>query len=137
MTTEDLVATARRAASGSYSPFSRYRVGAAVVTEDGSVYSSANVENSSYPVSQCAEANAVNYAISQGHRRITDVAVACLDAEDLDGAYPCGRCRQILNEFGVERVMVATAEGDYRVHTFGELLPYAFTLDPDEREPTQ
>ena len=64
----DLVAAARAAAEGSYSPYSGFRVGAAVRSADGTVYTSANVENASYAVAQCAEANVVNYAASQGHR---------------------------------------------------------------------
>lgn len=124
----DLVEAARAAAAGSYSPYSGFRVGAAVVSSDGTVFTSANVENAAFPVSQCAEANAVNYAVSQGHRRLPTIAVACLDASSIDVAYPCGRCRQIMSEFGVERVIVATAEGDAREHAFSELLPHAFDL---------
>jgi cytidine deaminase len=124
----ELVDSARRAAEGSYSPYSGFRVGAAVVTEDGTVVSSANVENGAYPVSQCAEANAVNYAVSQGHRLLPTVAVACIDAETVDDAYPCGRCRQIMSEFGVETIHVTTGSGEVRTHTLDELLPHRFSL---------
>jgi len=99
-----------------------------VQTADGAVVSSANVENAAYPVSQCAEANAVNYAVSQGHRRLPAVAVACIDAETVDDAYPCGRCRQIMSEFGVETIHVTTASGEIRTHTLDELLPHRFSL---------
>jgi len=92
------------------------------------VFSSANIENASYPVSQCAEANVVNYAVSQGHRRLPIVAVACIDAGTVDDAYPCGRCRQIMSEFGVETIHVTTASGEVRTHTLDELLPHRFTL---------
>jgi cytidine deaminase len=125
---DDLVRLARAAAAGAYAPYSGFRVGAVVLAADGRVFTSANVENAAYPVSQCAEANAVNYAASQGARRIAVVAVACLDAADLEGAYPCGRCRQIMSEFDVGRVIVAAAEGPARSHTIDDLLPHRFRL---------
>lgn len=123
-----LVAAARRAAEGAYAPYSRFRVGAAVLAKNGTVLSSANVENAAYPVSQCAEANAVNYAVSQGHTVLSVVAVACIDAETIEDAYPCGRCRQIMSEFGVETIHVTTAAGEVREHTLDELLPHRFSL---------
>ncbi len=125
---DELVTAARQAAEGSYSPYSGFRVGASVLTANGTMVSSANVENGAYPVSQCAEANAVNYAVSQGHRHIPVVAVACIDAETVDQAYPCGRCRQIMSEFGVETVYVTTASGEVRRHAFDDLLPHRFAL---------
>jgi cytidine deaminase len=125
---DSLVAAARRAAEGAYSPYSGFRVGAAVLAEDGTVFTSANVENAAYPVSQCAEANVVNYAVSQGHTVLPVVAVACIDAETVDDAYPCGRCRQIMSEFGVETIHVTTAAGEVREHTLDQLLPHRFSL---------
>ncbi len=126
----DLVEAARAAAQNSYSPYSRFRVGAALVAADGSVYTGANVENASYPVSSCAEATVVQYAAAQGVRRIVTVAVACIDADDVEDAYPCGRCRQIMAEFDVERILVATSSGEVREHTLDELLPHRFHLEP-------
>ncbi|MFQ5523220.1 MAG: cytidine deaminase [Acidimicrobiia bacterium] len=127
MNTQELVQTARAAAQGSYSPYSHFRVGAVVVGADGEVFTGANVENASYPVSNCAEATAINTAIAAGVRKVDVVAVACVDAADTDGAYPCGRCRQIMAEFGVERVIVTAGEGsEVREHTLEELLPHRF-----------
>ncbi|MGH8875326.1 MAG: cytidine deaminase, partial [Acidimicrobiia bacterium] len=83
----------------------------------------------SYPVSQCAEANAVASAVSAGARHLPVVAVACIDAPSVDHAYPCGLCRQIMHEFGVERVLVAAGFGPFRAHTLAELLPHAFRLE--------
>lgn len=125
---DELVAAAREAALGAYVPYSKFRVGAAVQAEDGTLITSANVENAAFPVSQCAEANAVNYAVTQGHRRLPVVAVACIDADSIDSAYPCGRCRQIMSEFGVETIHVATNDGTVNTHTLDELLPHRFTL---------
>jgi cytidine deaminase len=125
---DELVAAARQAALGSYSPYSRFRVGAAVATAGGEVFTGANVENAAHPAASCAEATTIAYAVAQGHRNITVVTVACIDAADVDGAYPCGRCRQIMCEFGVERILVTAAEGEVRVHDLDELLPYRFRL---------
>jgi cytidine deaminase len=129
MDLNELVAAARAAAKGSYSPYSGFRVGAVVVGSNGEVFTAANVENAAYPSGSCAEANAVGAAVSHGVRDIGTVAVACIDAEDTDGAYPCGKCRQIMSEFDVERVVVTAGEGsEVREHTLDELLPYRFDL---------
>ncbi len=127
MDTTELVEAARAAAMGSYSPYSDFRVGAVVLGSDGEVFTGANVENASYPVSSCAEATAVSAAVAHGVRKIDTIAVACIDAADTDGAYPCGRCRQIMSEFGVETVVVTAGEGsEVREHTLDELLPFRF-----------
>ena len=129
MGTTELVELARRVAEGAYAPYSRFRVGAVVVGEDGDTFTGANVENASYPVSSCAEATAINYAASQGIRKIQTVAVACIDADDVDRSYPCGRCRQIMSEFDVDRVVVTGGHGsEVREHTLDELLPHRFDL---------
>jgi cytidine deaminase len=87
------------------------------------------VENSAYPASSCAEASAINTAVSHGVRKIDTVAVACIDAMDVEGAYPCGRCRQIMSEFNVKNVIVAGGPGsEIREHTLEELLPHRFKL---------
>lgn len=129
MSPEELAAAARAAADGSYSPYSKFRVGAVVVGSGGEVFTGANVENAAYPSSTCAEANAITTAVAQGVRRIDTVAVACIDADSVDGGYPCGRCLQIMSEFGVERVIVSSADGsELRQHTMEELLPHRFSL---------
>ncbi len=129
MNTDDLAAAARAAAEGSYSPYSGFRVGAVVVGEHGEVFIGANVENSSYPVSSCAEATAIHTAVSHGVRRIDTVAVACIDALDVDGAYPCGRCRQIMSEFDVSTVVVTGGPGtEIREHSLDDLFPHRFKL---------
>lgn len=127
MDTRELVEAARAAALGSYSPYSGFRVGAVVVGADGEVFTGANVENAAYPSGTCAEATAVNSAVAHGVRKIDIVAVACIDAEGTDAAYSCGRCRQIMSEFDVDRVVVTAGEGsEVRDHTLDELLPYRF-----------
>jgi cytidine deaminase len=126
---DQLVAAARAAAENSYSPYSRFRVGAVVVGENGEMYTGANVENAAYPSSNCAEATAIHTAVAAGVRKIDTLAVACIDATDVQGAYPCGRCRQIMSEFGVDTVLVAAGAGsEVREHTLDELLPHRFTF---------
>jgi cytidine deaminase len=100
-----------------------------VVGADGEVFTGANVENAAYPSGSCAEATAIGAAVSHGVRSIDTVVVACIDADDTDNAYPCGRCRQIMSEFDVRRVIVSGAAGtEAREHTLDELLPYRFSL---------
>ena len=129
MKNDELINVARAAAEASYSPYSHFRVGAVVVGADGEMFTGANVENAAYPASSCAEATAINTAVAQGVRKIDVVAVACIDARDVDGAYPCGRCRQIMSEFGVKKVIVSAGNGSVvREHTLDHLLPHQFEL---------
>lgn len=129
MSPEELVAAASAAAENAYAPYSNFRVGAVVVGPEGEVFTGANVENAAYPSGSCGEASAINTAVSAGVRTIDTVAVACIDADDTDGAYPCGRCRQIMSEFDVKRIIVVGGPGtEVREHTLDELLPYRFDL---------
>jgi cytidine deaminase len=129
MNNDQLAVAAREAAEGSYSPYSHFRVGAVVVSADGEIFTGANIENASYPVSSCAESTAINTAVARGVRKIVCIAVACIDADNVEGAYPCGRCRQEMAEFGVEKVIVTAGDGSVvREHTLEELLPHQFNL---------
>ena len=129
MNNQELAEAARSAAEHSYSPYSNFRVGAVVVGGNGEIVTGANVENAAYPSSNCAEATAINTAAAQGIRKIETVAVACIDADDVEGAYSCGRCRQIMSEFDVERLIVTAGDGsEIREHTLEELLPHRFSL---------
>ena len=129
MNSEELAAQARRAASGAYAPYSRFRVGAVVVGAEGERHIGSNVENAAYGSSICAEATAISGAVARGLRKIVGVAVACIDAPDVEGAYPCGNCRQLMNEFGTEWVIVTAGEGSQvRRHDFGEIHPHGFSL---------
>lgn len=117
---------ARAAAEASYAPYSRFRVGAVVVADDGSSYAGCNVENAAYGAAICAEGNAISTAAAAGVRSITTVAVACLDGGE---CYPCGNCRQLMREFEVERIIVQDGAGGIRVHTLDDLLPHSFGPD--------
>ncbi len=125
MNDTELLALARKAATNSYAPFSRFRVGAVVVGADGSIHTGANVENSAFGSGICAEGSAITRAVSAGVRKIDTVAVSCIDA--VEPGYPCGNCRQLMLEFDVDRVVIETPEGP-RVHTLAELIPYGFRL---------
>jgi cytidine deaminase len=117
---------ARDAAAHAYAPYSGFRVGAAVVAADGGVFTGCNVENSAYGSSICAEGNAISTAAAAGVRHLGTVVVACLDG---GACYPCGNCRQLMREFGVERIVVQDGEGGLRSHRFEELLPHSFGPD--------
>lgn len=129
MTTDpELIGAARRAALGAYAPYSNFHVGAAIVTEDGEMVTGSNVENAAYGATICAEANVISTAVASGARKFSKIAVACVDAIDVESAYPCGNCRQLMNEFGVETIIVTTASGEIRHHTMEDLLPHGFNL---------
>jgi cytidine deaminase len=120
---ERLVAAARSARRRAYAPYSGFHVGAAVLAE-GRIYSGVNVENASYPLSVCAERNAVAAAIRAGRRRIEAVAVVA--GEDRPTP-PCGGCRQVLHEFGPEMLVISeTVDGRRSSWPLRELLPAAF-----------
>lgn len=124
MTTHaELLERASDAATRSYSPYSNFRVGAAVLTNDGRVYSGANIENAAYGATICAEANAVTTAAADGVRSIDTVAVVCLDG---DLCTPCGNCRQVLREFGVQTVVMQGADGAPNPVPLADLLPMSF-----------
>ena len=128
----ELVAAARAARGGSYSPFSRFAVGAALLTEDGRIYTGANVENSSYSATVCAERVAIHYAVASGERAFSAIAVVggAADEELPDECLPCAVCLQVMAEFccGDFEIVTADSGGKIRVHTLEELLPRRFRL---------
>jgi homotetrameric cytidine deaminase len=121
---ERLLAAARTAMENAYAPHSGFKVGAALRTPTGAIYSGANVENAAYPQSQCAEASAIGALVAAGEREIAAVAVV---AEQMDVCPPCGGCRQRLSEFAPADTPVYL--GPSYTTTLGELLPLSFSLD--------
>ncbi len=115
----------------SYSPYSQFRVGAALLCESGNIYTGANFENSSYPVGICAERSAFAAALSQGERHFAAIAVVGGNRAAVDYCMPCGMCRQFLSEFcdGEFLIIAAKSAADYRLYQLNELLPYGFNLD--------
>ena len=119
---EKLVAQAREARQRAYAPYSGYRVGAALLTKSGRIYTGCNVENAVYPLCTCAERVAVVKAVSEGEQAFDALAVVTEN-----GGAPCGSCRQTLREFGEDIVvLIADAGGAYRETTVAELLPDSF-----------
>jgi len=119
----ELVDLAREARDKAYAPYSGFAVGAALLAKSGRIYSGCNVENASYGLSICAERVAIFKAVCAGEQQFEALAVA---SETL--ATPCGACRQVLAEFGLDiQVIVAGLEEEREVYTVGDLLPVSFT----------
>ena len=124
MTDRNLIDLAAEVMQNSYSPYSRYKVGAAIECSDGSVFKGCNVENAAYRVTICAEASAVAAAVSAGHREFRRIAII---SEGSTYCFPCGACRQMLNEFAPElELLCARADGRYVSYPLKTLLPFAF-----------
>ena len=129
MKLEALLEVAAKAARKAYAPYSGYKVGAALLCEDGTVFSGCNVENASYGLTNCAERTAVFSAVAAGRKDWVALAVA---AQGENMPYPCGACRQVLSEFCREKfpVYIATAAAleEYEAVCLSELLPHSFKL---------
>lgn len=123
----DLEAAARAAQASAYAPYSKFKVGAAVKM-DGEIYEGCNVENASYPLSVCAERNAIATAVAAGAHHLEEVAVVT-DASPPSS--PCGACRQVLREFAKDpklvRIIALNGKGERREWTLDQLLPDSFS----------
>jgi cytidine deaminase len=124
-----LIDAALSARENAYVPYSHFKVGAAVLTEDGEIVSGCNVENASYGATNCAERTAIFTAVAMGKKKLKAIAVV----GDLNSyTYPCGICRQVMVEFAENSdipVIIAKNENEYMVKTLEEILPGAFTKD--------
>lgn len=118
-----LIETARAARRRAYAPYSNYPVGAALLTSNGNIYDGVNVENAAFPTTMCAERVAVFKAVSAGEREFVAIAVVTAN-----GGFPCGACRQVLAEFGLDTiVLIADQDGKIAEQTtVRQLLPGAF-----------
>ena len=123
---QSLIELANEARKRAYVPYSHYRVGAALRTKNGRIYTGVNVESAAYPTTMCAERVAIYKAVSEGEREFEVMAVVTDN-----GGSPCGSCRQVMAEFGLTmRVLIANGEGELvKELTVAELLPEAFTPD--------
>jgi len=122
MTDEMLLEKAREMMARAYVPYSGYRVGAALLGEDGTVYTGCNVENAAYGNTLCAERTALCKAISEGARAFTAIAIAARGS----APFPCGACRQSLYEFAPNLRVLVTWDGHVREAKLSELLPEGF-----------
>jgi len=121
-----LIALAKAAQKNAHAPYSKFRVGAALLTKSGKVYTGVNVENASYGLTNCAERVAIGKAVSEGHRKFQAIVCVAPSAS----LSPCGACRQVLAEFGEMVVICADSRNTKRVriNLLSELLPHTFKL---------
>jgi len=126
ITDQELIEYARKAMENAYVPYSKFHVGAALLTKTGKVYTGCNVEIASFGATNCAERTAVWKAVSEeGKLEIEKIAII---SDEPDYIYPCGICRQVLAEFADDEMIVIGAKknGEYKAMRFGDILPHAF-----------
>lgn len=130
MTPDELVKAALQALQHAHAPYSDYKVGAALLCEDGTVFPGCNVENASFGLTNCAERTAIFSAISNGRKNFKALAIASSKAPT---PFPCGACRQVMAEFCDPDFNVYIADGDgFKTVTLGALLPHSFDFgEPD------
>ena len=122
---QKLADLAKEIAKKAHAPYSNFRVGAALITDSGNIYTGCNIENASYPATICTEDVAVFKAISEGETKINTLAVACIDAESDTAIFPCGISRQRMSEFNTENVIVVNNDG-FKKYKFSDILPFDF-----------
>ncbi|SDL41180.1 cytidine deaminase [Halarsenatibacter silvermanii] len=124
---DEIIDEARKARENAYVPYSNFRVGAAVLTAGGELFTGCNVENAALGLTNCAERTAIFSAVASGHQ---DFAALAVIADTDRPVSPCGSCRQVLVEFNPEmEVIMASDGGEYRKTKASELLPYNFTAE--------
>lgn len=126
MSNEELILAAREAQTFSHSPYSKFRVGAALLTKSGKLFTGCNVENASYGLSNCAERTALFKAVSEGEKEFDAIAIVS-DAENY--IPPCGACRQVMLEFFTNntKIIISDLKNNYKVFTIEQLIPFSFT----------
>ena len=133
---KQLITKALEMKEKAYCPYSKFHVGAAILSESGKIYGGFNIENSSYPACNCGERTAIYNGVSEGERKFVAIAICCglegktkVSEKVEDLAFPCGICRQVLREFSNPKefkVYICESVGKYYVKTLEELLPYSF-----------
>ncbi|MBQ8482033.1 MAG: cytidine deaminase [Alphaproteobacteria bacterium] len=120
----ELLQVAQNCRLNAYAPYSKFKVGAAVLTANNKIYGGCNVENASYPCGTCAEAGAVAAMIADGETTITEILIIA----DTECILPCGNCLQKIAEFGTEKTMIHSADlnGNIKTYTLQQLLPHNF-----------
>lgn len=126
MTDKKLLEIADKAMENAYAPYSGFKVGAALLCADGTVFTGCNVENASYGASNCAERTAFFKAVSEGYRDFSAIAVVSSDGGE---TFPCGICRQVMAEFSPNiRIILRNLENNPSSYSFKEIMPYIFSL---------
>ncbi len=129
MDNKELIRMALEAREQAYVPYSKYMVGAALLTKESKVYKGCNIENAAYTPTNCAERTAFFKAVSEGERNFEAIAVGGYKGAPVDYAYPCGVCRQVMMEFCNPksfRIITAISEEEYLEKTLEEILPHGF-----------
>lgn len=127
MTYEELIKKAHEAKERAYAPYSKFKVGAALLTESGKVYTGCNIENASYGATNCAERTAIYKAVSEGETKIKAIAIVSSGNEV---TYPCGICRQVIAEFMKEGDLIfENSKGEIKVIALKDIFPYSFTQE--------
>lgn len=115
-----------KASENAHAPYSHFKVGAALLCKDGTVYTGCNIENGSYPLGNCAERTAIFKAVSEGRRHFEAIAIAGSNTDDMsEPCYPCGACRQVMAEFCDDDFKIILSN---QILTLNEILPYRFKL---------
>lgn len=128
MNNKELLEIAEQARENSYSPYSNFKVGAALLTKSGKVFTGCNIECASFSGTNCAERTALFKSISEGHKDIEAIAVASTNSEKNESTYPCAICRQVIIEFGPNiRIITGYSKGDIQEHTIAQLVPHYFS----------
>ncbi len=131
MTNKEMIQEAIKGRDNSYSPYSKFKVGAAIFTKDGKIFYGANIENASYSLCMCAERNAIFNAMNHGYKKEDFIALSIV-ADTLSPVSPCGSCRQVISELLPRdaKIVLGNLKDEIKVMSIDELLPYAF----DERD---
>ena len=120
---EELIKAAQAAREYAYVPYSNFKVGAAVLTKTGKIVTGCNVENASYGLCNCAERTAIFKAVSEGEQELVAIAIV---ADTIKPVAPCGACRQVIAEFGIDKIIMCNIKGEEHIVTLEELLPFSF-----------
>lgn len=127
MDSRELLKIAEDARFNAYVPYSKFRVGAALLTSDGKVYTGCNIESASFGATNCAERTAIFKAISEGERSFTKIAIASDNSDKNQPTWPCGICRQVIVEFADDiKVITGSSDGDIIETNIKDLLPHHF-----------
>ena len=128
MNNKELLELAEKARENAYVPYSNFHVGAAVITKSGKIYTGCNVECASFGGTNCAERTAIFKAVSEGDKDIYAIAIASDNSEKNEITAPCGICRQVIAEFGLDiKVILGYSKGNIKEFKIKDLLPHSFT----------